>query len=687
MKRALLVLLALCGVADAQPVITWRPPMNCATSDFLKWNGSAWVCSAGSAITGSGTTNTVAKFTGATSIGDSSINDDGTTVTTASNITITGNSLLTVGGTSPNLSIGPNWGGVDGDSYLATAGANTDIVFGINGAEYLRLDGDDGLSKFAGNTQLGDAAGDVLDVNGDLSKFGSNDGATYIAGSAINSSYSVNGVADLILNNSGFSGGSTQFRNLIVADGKAATVATFTGSDKSFALNGVATLGDAVTDDGHAINGTTTIADGASTVPAASAGTILTLEQANSTSAYLTFRATGAQAGMRFNNSSGAGDGFLVYDGSRRYLWGTAGSVRAELDSNGSHFYGDTTNTAVASNVDVLTLGNTGTGQTGNGKALIVATHSGSFDTTGGVKDNIGINLSITSARSAGSNNLHNYGAILSASGGQLNTALRTDAGDVVLNNSGGETSTGPLTATRVTPATQIYDHTRGTEFFDDLLSEPTDDSDYVVSCGTETLYGGEENNRPGLARVKSNPTGVGPANASCTFVKGSQAGGVGAGWFAGGGAAKGAAAAEILIATPTNGDYHVIMGMFDTVGTQTPSNGIYCLAEDGNANWQVCTAKAGTRTCATTTSTVAVTVDHWYRCEWTVNAGGTTVDFTVTDVTAASSGTAQSTTNIPNTSSNPIGLGATNVRSASTGGGTTPVDYLWFDQTFTTAR
>lgn len=70
-----------------------------------------------------------------------------------------------------------------------------------------------------------------------------------------------------------YAGGATQFRNLIVADGKGATAATFTGSDKSLAVvgnlstsanlsatgtltvNGNATLGDATTDS-HVINGT-----------------------------------------------------------------------------------------------------------------------------------------------------------------------------------------------------------------------------------------------------------------------------------------------------------------------------------------------------------------------------------------------------------------------------------------------
>lgn len=65
----------------AQPVVVWRPPMNCSTNDSLKWNGSAWVCTSGPTVTGSGTSNKITKWASASSIGNSQITDDGTTVT------------------------------------------------------------------------------------------------------------------------------------------------------------------------------------------------------------------------------------------------------------------------------------------------------------------------------------------------------------------------------------------------------------------------------------------------------------------------------------------------------------------------------------------------------------------------------------------------------------------------------
>ena len=61
-------------------------------------------------ITGSGTTNTIAKFTDSQTLGDSSITDDGSMVTIGVNLTVSGN--LTVGGTGTHTIAGtldPNY--------------------------------------------------------------------------------------------------------------------------------------------------------------------------------------------------------------------------------------------------------------------------------------------------------------------------------------------------------------------------------------------------------------------------------------------------------------------------------------------------------------------------------------------------------------------------------------------------
>jgi hypothetical protein len=85
----------------------------------------------------------------------------------------------------------------------------------------------------------------VFDVNNDLAKFGSSDGATYIAGAAINFNNTTNATSDGYINYAGYNLGFTQFRNLIIADGKGATVATFQGSDKSTTLQGGLTVAGA----------------------------------------------------------------------------------------------------------------------------------------------------------------------------------------------------------------------------------------------------------------------------------------------------------------------------------------------------------------------------------------------------------------------------------------------------------
>ncbi len=78
--------------------------VDCANGEILKYNGSnQWACatdSSGSGIGGSGTLNKVAKFgAGGTSIGDSTITDDGTNVSLTGDLTLQGGDM-TLGTTS-----------------------------------------------------------------------------------------------------------------------------------------------------------------------------------------------------------------------------------------------------------------------------------------------------------------------------------------------------------------------------------------------------------------------------------------------------------------------------------------------------------------------------------------------------------------------------------------------------------
>ncbi len=506
----------------------------------------------------------------------------------------------------------------------------------------------------------------TLDVDDNLSKFGAADGAVYFNSDTINGDYSVNGTGGLYFNFTGYNLGTSQFRDAYFYNGKAALVATFAGSDKSLAVVGNV-----------------------------------------STNANLTAGDTAASDTFTANATS---------------------------NFNYQIFAGDTASSSIANNLDVLTIGNTGTGQTSSLKKLIAATNSGSYDTTAGIITADGISSVITATRSAGASNLINRAARFSASGGQQNIAIETTSGEVIFSGdlttaanvvfgdaiTDTTTATGPLTALRITPDTQIFDHTRGTEIFNDFTATPVLVSSTVLYGGESGfLFGGGFQDGSSLFTMTSNHPGVLGLRAytsaqtitvNSVSVNGPRYGrviqgmlfangGQGDAWFAGGGVASGAVEAmmpsgvlQTTLPLDDSDSVSVHLGLFDYVVEPQATadyapNGIYCRAGTGSSNWQVCTAKADTHTCVDTSPTIAIALDKWIRCEFTVNAGGTSVTFTVTNITDATSGTATNTTNIPNTSSNLVGLGASIDSVDNNGTGLLLVDYAWFDQTFTTAR
>lgn len=87
-SAGLAALVLWCSVAWAQPVIVWRPPMNCATNDSLKWSGTAWTCTGGPTVTGSGTAGKSVRWASPSSIGIGAFTDDGTNVSVAGDFTI-----------------------------------------------------------------------------------------------------------------------------------------------------------------------------------------------------------------------------------------------------------------------------------------------------------------------------------------------------------------------------------------------------------------------------------------------------------------------------------------------------------------------------------------------------------------------------------------------------------------------
>jgi hypothetical protein len=68
--------------------VTLSSPSN---GQVLKYNGTSWVNDSDAGITGSGTTNTLPKFTGASALGNSNITDTGSLITLGSNTLFNGN--------------------------------------------------------------------------------------------------------------------------------------------------------------------------------------------------------------------------------------------------------------------------------------------------------------------------------------------------------------------------------------------------------------------------------------------------------------------------------------------------------------------------------------------------------------------------------------------------------------------
>lgn len=139
-----------------------------------------------------------------------------------------------------------------------TAGDATTDVNVVNGS--LAVTGAAGtVFTTNNNNTLGDSSGDSTTVNGNISVtheayFGSTSQLylTFNELYAMNFGYSDNSVVGGRVNAVGYQGGTTQFRNFDIEDGKGADIATFTGSTKAVALAGALTIA------GHTTAGDTT---------------------------------------------------------------------------------------------------------------------------------------------------------------------------------------------------------------------------------------------------------------------------------------------------------------------------------------------------------------------------------------------------------------------------------------------
>jgi hypothetical protein len=192
-----------------------------------------------------------------------------------------------------------------------------------------------------------------------------------------------------------------------------------------------------ITDDGTTVtvDGPTVIKTGNPTaVGALLAGTTLSLTTVDGTFNRLAFHSTAGKS-IDFYNSSASPDGTITYDGGstlRGFLFGTAGTNRVWLDSSGTLRLGDdpSGNIAIASDVDVLSVANTGTGQTADAKAGIRVDNSGTYTTAvDGTITTYGIHTAMTST-DAGVGTLVNVALRATASGGDQNWAAQF-SGDI----------------------------------------------------------------------------------------------------------------------------------------------------------------------------------------------------------------------------------------------------------------
>lgn len=149
-----------------------------------------------------------------------------------------------------------------------------------------------------------------------------------------------------------------------------------------------------------------------------------------------------------FFTATGAGTNFALYtDSGDVILNDTNGTFRTDAsatigDSTTSDAHtvnGTITVSSTAASTNAGNITYSGTSQTATRRALNLG-NSGTFDTTAGTINSFGVEANVTSTRSAGANNLVNIALLGTASGAQVNRALQTNAGDVLLNATSGNT-------------------------------------------------------------------------------------------------------------------------------------------------------------------------------------------------------------------------------------------------------
>jgi hypothetical protein len=509
MKR-LLVLALLCvpALAIAQPVpVTWRPPTTCSTNDFLKWNGTVWVCGT---VTSFSTLNAIPKGDGSGMVA-SSITDNGSSVfTTLSGYfgldTGTNSKVFNVGRDTTLTTNAQNGFSIttysDGNQYVDSktiTNGHTIYRFG-SGAQsgaastWLDLNHNGGATTatfpwlFSADVQLGDASTDRIGIGTSVSA-----DAVVTFAAAVGDKihlYPVNSTSaygfgiqsqelqafiptsgDHIAFGVGDSGAmSTKMR----VDG---TGAMFVGDTAVTAMENnldaltIGNTGTGQTSDTDLIDlshsGSVSAAGAArTTVGIRSTMTTSVTDYTNEVttiagrfeSAGITDTNYGIQAIATSPSGCGAPCTSLgITTAVALYANTTGGGINyAAIFENGMVAIGDTVfigqDKAAADDGDeTLYIESDATGLAFDYTAL--STNAAvTLDATAAARASFGVFGGSYAARSAGANDVTNYGLYGDASGGQFNYALYTEDGGVYLNSSSGTTGIGaaPVSTTKL---------------------------------------------------------------------------------------------------------------------------------------------------------------------------------------------------------------------------------------------
>lgn len=415
-------------------------------------------------------------------------------------------------------------------------------------------------------------------------------------------------------------------------------------------------------------------------IATALSGTIAVFEQANGLAGWVQFRCN-TQCGLAWAGQSSGKDGEVAYDQSTNLMeFRTAAIARFDINGSGQILAGDTSGTDVGNNLDVMLIGQTGTGQTGATKSVLKIDNSGTYDTTAGDMNQFGIRVTMTSSRSAGSNLLQNIAGSFDATGAQTNIALATLAGDVVFNSTSGGVffTNGPSGINKYTG--------KHLEWQDDFIGRARGiscDTVYISSiyfcAGTGTGNDITEltvSGRPGVVALQTGTTTTG----SVQFTAHAQAVNFSDGnWTL-------EASVEFPTLSNSTERYQAIVGFSDTNQAVNPTDGCWFQYDEGDVstnpntgdtggisgdNWAIWCASNGTRTGyeldgtasedSFTTVNSPVSAATWYRPR-IVMEGTSKARFYLGDTEVG-----RITTNIPSGTTRASGANVLIVKSAGT--------------------